>query len=258
MSILTKIRLALKTIKNLPVFLLDYFGFLHREVLYNLRPTGMKMICRGGTPDCKEIVVVMSGHEYALDRLPPFASPIIVDVGAHIGSFALYALHYYRNQAPRLFAFEPDRENFHYLENNFRLNAIPEDQAVLYNCALGDHEGTGKLDKSKSNDAYALAEEPKGVYELCQVRTLPMVAEEAGIKKIDILKMDIEGGEYPLLRHEPTFDFIKNHVSFFLMEHHFVDSLNNVNWILQRLQNDFEPLFRRGDVFIFKNRQTIS
>lgn len=257
-SILTKIILALKTIKNFPIFLLDYFGFLHRDIIYSVRPSSMKMVARGGTNDCKEIIVVMSGHEYPLHKLPTLESPVIFDVGAHIGSFSLFALHYYRKKSPRLFAFEPNRENFHCLQKNLELNAIPENQVTLYPCALGDYEGTGKLDTSKSNDAYTLAESPKGAYELCKVRTLPNIAKEADIKKIDILKMDIEGGEYRMLKHEPTFNFIKDDVTFIFIEHHFVDTENNADWILERLQNDFELLFQRGDVFVFKNQHEFS
>lgn len=254
---ITKILLSLKTIRNYPVFLLDYFGFLHRDVTYSIRPGFLTMIARAGTNDCKEIIVVMSGHEYPLHLLPPFQAPVIVDVGAHIGSFAVFAGQYYEKQDPNVFALEPNRENFRYLEKNVRWNAASEKRVKLYPWALGDHDGMGKLDISKSHDAYTLADNPKGAYELCPVRTLPSLVKEAGIETIDILKMDIEGGEYSLLKHEPTFAFIKKHVCFMFLEHHFMDAEHNANWIQKKLHDDFELISEHEDVFIFKNRQAI-
>lgn len=260
MSLITKILLALKTIRNYPVFLLDYFRVLHRDITYSIRPGALTMRARGGTNDCKEIIVVMSGHEYPLHLLPPLESPVIFDVGAHIGSFSVFACQYYRNQNPRVFAFEPNRKNFRYLEDNVERNAVSKNCVKLFPYALSDHDGMGKLDISTSHDAYTLAENPKGAYEECPVRTLPSLVKEIGIEHIDILKMDIEGGEYRVFSHEPTFEFIKNSVSFLFIEHHFVDSEHNANWIRKKLHDDFELISEHGDVFIFQrfqNRHTI-
>ncbi len=198
---LTKIILTFKIIKNIHIFLLEYLRILHRDVKYLIRGQRInKVIARGGSNDWKEIVVVMSGYHYRLDILPLMNNPVIFDIGAHIGSFSLLAMEYYKFTNPLIYIFEPDRENFEYLKKNLEINYIHPNEYVFHNYAVGDYDGIAKLDKSEQTDAYAISTNPKGKYETCSIRTLPSIASEEGVKDIDILKLNIEGGEYrPLI-----------------------------------------------------------
>lgn len=255
LNILSKSFLAFKTISNFHTFILDYAGLLHRDVEYHIKGKDVKLVARGGTPDCKEIVVVMSGYEYNLAVLPQMLSPVIFDLGAHIGSFSLYAINYFKHANPKVFAFEPDKENFVYLQKSLYINNINSDVCVTRNCAIGNYNGWAMLDKSKNNDAYFITDDPKEKsYENCSICTLPAVANSFGVNRIDILKMDIEGGEYAVLGDDLSYEFIANAVCFIALEHHALNNDRNVNWIKKRLNKHFDICLERGNVAFFINR----
>lgn len=116
--------MAFKTIRNIHVLIFDYIGILHGATEYYIRGKDIKFVARGGTPDWKEIVLVMSGYGYRLNILPPIENPIIFDIGAHIGSFSLYAFEYYKFTNPRIVIFEPDKESNNYKRSGTKLQTF--------------------------------------------------------------------------------------------------------------------------------------
>jgi len=254
MSYLRKVLLAAITIKNLHVFILDYIGLLRREVQYVTRNGGYRILARGGTADCKEIAVVMSGYEYRLDVLPRMTRPVIWDLGGHIGTFTLYAIGFYGLNNAQMFVFEPDRDNYTYLRKNLLNNSIGSSTCKVFQCAIGDYNGQGILDKTKNCDAYVLSVKPTARYQDCAVRTLTSIAEEERVARIDILKIDIEGGEYSLFKHKESLEFLANRVSFILLEHHYIDSANNLYIFRKLIDKLFVVLFENSDVIYLKSR----
>jgi len=246
-----KIFYTARVIKNIHIFLMDYLGMLEGEVAYAFYG-GQQMAARGGTADCKEIAVVMSGYEYPLDILPVMTRPTIFDIGAHIGSFSLFALGTYPDA--HVYSFEPSKDNFGYLKKNLKKNDIGWERCKAYNFALGDYHGSGILNVSGENDGYALASHNEHNFiQPCSVRTLADICKEHVISRIDILKVDVEGGEYDILQHEESFKLLQEKVRFLLLEHHYINSKKNVNWIKQRLKSSFDIIFERGDVIYWKN-----
>lgn len=255
MSYFLKIAYAAKTVKNIFLLIADYLGMLRGEVVYTFYG-GQQMAARAGTPDCKQIAIVMSGYQCPLDILPIMKQPTIFDIGAHIGSFSLYALRIYPDA--RLYSFEPSKENFKYLQKNLQKNGIGQERCKAYNSALGDYNGSGMLDVSRRNDAYRLAFHNKQNFmQPCFVRTLADICKEHNISRIDILKMDVEGSEYGILQHEESFKLLQKKVGFFLLEHHSIDSQRNVSWIKQRLNPFFEAVFERDTIIYWKNKKYV-
>lgn len=254
---MTKSRLVVRTIRNIPTFVLDYLGLLRRDVEYVLRSGHTTVVARAGTADCREIVVVMSGYEYDLSLLPSLEHPVVFDVGAHIGSFTLYALDHFNTSEPRIVAFEPEEENFRYLKLNIMRNRISPSRCVLRNCAIGTYNGFATLDTSTRNDAYAIVSDPRGAFQECPVRTLEQVASDEGIRRIDVLKVDIEGGEHAVFADEETLRFIGGSVRFILVEHHVIDDWRDKRWLAARLEPNFSQFFERGDVMYFRNTRIV-
>ena len=253
MVYLKKIFYTARAIKNIHIFLADYLGMLHGEVIYEFYG-GQKMVARGGMADCKEIAVVMSGYEYPLDILPKMTQPVIFDIGAHVGSFSVYAL--YKYPKAYVYSFEPSKENFRYLKKNLEKNGIGREHCKAYNFALGEYNGSGMLDVSGENDGYTLtSHHEQNLTQPCSVRTLADICNEHAIFSIDILKMDVEGGEYAILQHEESFRLLQEKVRFLLLEHHYINAQKNVNWVKQRLQPFFDIAFERGDVICWKNKK---
>jgi FkbM family methyltransferase len=73
-----------------------------------------------------------------IDALPRGA--IYFDLGACEGRFSLYAAA----KGLRVFAFEPERDNFSALERNIRLNGL-EDRITAFNVGVGDFNGTSRM-----------------------------------------------------------------------------------------------------------------
>ena len=251
-----KIFLTFKTVTNPALFCLDYLGFLKKEIEYKIHSSPWRIIARSGTPDCREISIVLSGDEYPLKRLPFLNAPIILDLGAHIGCFSLFAWHHFSGKNPKIFSIEPDPENFLYLKKNIERNNLQNKDCYLFNCAIGTTNGNGYLDKSKRNDAYFLSSQPLDQrFVICQVKTLPKLASEMHLSKIDILKMDIEGGEYAILEHQESFQFLVDHVRYLLMEYHDRGEGRNGTAIINSLKNHFD-LFHHAmnRILFFKNK----
>jgi FkbM family methyltransferase len=166
-----------------------------------LRLPNTVLIMRNGlvfhTPNILETIPIISEifqkKVYgSLDDLPK--NPTILDIGAYVGTFSLYAARL-RPDA-RIYAFEPERSNFLALEQNVRANGITN--VVPINKAVGAKTeartlfvrgagyGTNSLFQ-KLNSASASV--------TVECVSLADFFTENGIERCDLLKLDCEGSE---------------------------------------------------------------
>lgn len=118
----------------------------------------------------------------------------IVDIGANIGVFSLYAAH---NGAALVHAYEPNSEAFACLKKNIESNNL-EGKIVAHQHAVTSKGGEMVKFPTRSNMYNAiLADDTNVAYEL--VQTIGMPAVMAAIEHADLVKMDCEGAEYDLL-----------------------------------------------------------
>jgi FkbM family methyltransferase len=122
-----------------------------------------------------------------------------VDIGANVGLFSLLVASYAGANA-RILAIEPEPENLSRLRFNISLNpAIAVDVAAL---ALGEKAETVVLDIDRRDKGgtrtLPLAQgDASGLRVEC--RPLLAVLREAGVSRIDALKIDVEGNEDTVL-----------------------------------------------------------
>lgn len=141
---------------------------------------------------------------------------IVVDIGANIGAFSVYS----GGTSDRVFAFEPEPSNYCQLLKNVQLNNL-SDKITVRNVAVG-HENKrvyiyeGKFNKGASTIVHPFA----GVGRPVEMRSFAGLMDDLGIDKIDLLKIDIEGGEYDLLYGLPRERF-KN-INNIILEFHCV------------------------------------
>jgi len=241
------IYLTLKTIENIHTFIFDYFGFLKKDVIYKIRNKNITFVARAGTSDKDQIVAIMSGFEYPLRILPKLKTPIILDLGAYIGDSTIYINNYFRGKC-RILAVEPSLENYKYCRLNLERNKI---KATLLNLAVGDKSGKTYLRVLGLNkDAYRVANKGRQT----EVITLSKLAEKLPGKKIDILKMDIEGGEYRIFNHKESYAFIKNNVRFIFLEYHYDLGKSYVRDLLSKLEKDFFIMYHRDNLISLENK----
>jgi FkbM family methyltransferase len=139
------------------------------------------------------------------ELLPAHKVKTIFDLGANRGDISLR----YRSEFPeaRIFAFEPFPGSFNQLKSRFAGDA----RVICNQTAIAENNGTLPFYVNKSVDTNSLLKPIKiglssdsqvvneSVIEVPCIRMDDFCAGE-NIKQIDILKMDIQGGEFSALR----------------------------------------------------------
>lgn len=135
--------------------------------------------------------------------------PTVIDIGANVGFFSLYALTKFKN--PRLISFEPIEKNYRQLIKN-----VPPQEnknVQLLNKAVSDSEGEIHMMLDSSADFTTSATIFNHTTEKDRVSvkstTLPKIFEEYKLQKVDLLKLDCEGAEYCILYNTPDALFEK-------------------------------------------------
>jgi FkbM family methyltransferase len=134
-------------------------------------------------------------------------NPTIFDVGAHIGQ----TTGEFRRRFPnaQIFSFEPFPESFERLQANSKT-----DQGIhVFNYGLADQTGTFPFQSNLSSATNSLLTTDnmgfktwgEGLLETNQVvqadfKTIDLVLKDLNIRKINILKLDVQGAEYRVVK----------------------------------------------------------
>jgi FkbM family methyltransferase len=120
----------------------------------------------------------------------------IVDVGANVGSFAVYAAQPDRDV--RIYCYEPEQQNFCLLKQNIRINGL-EGRVSAFQCAVASSEGRRNLAvvACPLNSFHVLPD--GGRYQIVDCTTLKNILADHHLEAIDLLKMNCEGAEYEIL-----------------------------------------------------------
>ncbi|MGI6250742.1 MAG: FkbM family methyltransferase [Anaerolineaceae bacterium] len=147
---------------------------------------------------------------------------IVVDIGAAIGEFPLEVA----SIACKVFAFEPNPESLSILRENMRRNGINNVDSYplgVWNSAgrmqLSLPQGEPLQAQTVENDSSAAQQES------FETVTLGDVVEDYVRGKVDLLKMDCEGAEYPILLNTGTEILAK--IDRVIMEYHDLDNERN-------------------------------
>jgi FkbM family methyltransferase len=134
-----------------------------------------------------------------LDALRSFMAPgkVFVDIGANAGAYSLVAAKA-GGPSARVIAVEPQREMRRRLMFNARQNDLHNIECSAV--ALADYEGEEVLRMVDGNrGGAALSGSGAQGGEAVRVTTLAKLAEEMRLDRIDAAKIDVEGGELPIL-----------------------------------------------------------
>jgi FkbM family methyltransferase len=120
----------------------------------------------------------------------------IIDIGAGLGDFTAYAAQ--RSPNGRVLAYEPFPESFALLQQNVALNNLRNIEAMP--CAIAERPGSLALNIGIGEAVQHSTTQAGAQMIEVQAITLQQVFDEHGLDHCDFLKMDIEGGEYAILR----------------------------------------------------------
>lgn len=147
---------------------------------------------REDTQDEQAWQEVFVDNEY---QLPPNfdANDVIIDIGAHIGSFALACRI---RGAQRIYCYEPDRENFNLLcQNVANGNGIPAHVMPYMMAVCGDEKRPIFLQNRGARTACHTTLYDYGE-PVCAIHIDEVLKR---FPKIRLLKIDCEGMEFPIL-----------------------------------------------------------
>ncbi len=165
---------------------------------------GLKVLINRAKRDEAETFLEMFIGEPYLHHLPKGINEkkgaVVVDIGANIGLFSLYACTKLAN--PRIYAYEPDETNFRELKQNIEANGL-SNSIKPFRLAIGK---SGKVRFfSAIRGAHSLVENvhkltpgtEKGRSTYVDSIRITKILSDLG--HIDLLKMDCEGSEWAIL-----------------------------------------------------------
>lgn len=161
--------------------------------------------------DLVTVWVIFFRKEYAI----PQSCRVMIDAGANIGTFSIYSSTF---NVEKIYAIEPFPMTFDQFKKNIDLNSL-NPKIKSFQLALSGSDGTRTMDLSPgpSQSRGLLADtNEKGL--TVPAMSLKSFLSQIGEKKIDLLKIDIEGGEYDVFEHcdQETF----NKINEIVMEYH--------------------------------------
>ena len=154
---------------------------------------GVRFIARKGKADILLLNVLSS--PWMWDYFTPNEGDVVVDVGAHVGKYALIAAKRVGKEG-KVVAVEAHPENFKALLNNIRLNDFQN--VITLNAAAFNEEGKTLRLFGQWDTAYSL----KSWHAECtrvETRTTDSILKQYGIRNADWVKIDVEGAETEVL-----------------------------------------------------------
>jgi len=171
---------------------------------------GLKFTVRPNTSDISIVNEVYLYHVYdsVFDPIEGTMSskPVIIDIGANIGIFSVFAATRYPKA--HVISLEPMSDNLEAIEENLRLNNLSS-RVTSIKKGIGIKTGSSELYRNDETDTgggslYMLDKDGfKGVKTEIELITLEDIFKELKIKYVDVMKVDCEGGEYEIFYSTP-------------------------------------------------------
>jgi len=159
---------------------------------------GLSVYYRAGTED-EKVLKHSFDNDIFFKEIPSFKprkNPVIIDVGAHIGTFSILSSVKFPNS--KIFSIEASHETFDILKKNIKTNNLPIN---AYHNALLDKNETIKLFHSTAtgNWGHSVTKELSHSYEEVQAISLDDFLHDNSIEFIDLVKFNCEGSEFNIL-----------------------------------------------------------
>lgn len=161
------------------------------------RPARLRV--RRQSADRHFVQEVFADHAYSPPGYEICASDTVIDVGANIGSFAIYAGR--RARRGRIITVEPLSESVFLLKNNIKNNHL--DNVAVEHAAITNASGPVVLHLSNLGTGHhsldaALAGEPSSTENVSGLTLCDLLSNHK-INRCNFLKLDCEGAEFAIL-----------------------------------------------------------
>jgi len=189
----------IKALKNWHQYFLAYLALQKGEVLQLQLRNGIKFLTpiephtRGPWADIW-VLKVYTPANFDINE-----KDIVVDIGTHIGVFSIFAA--LKSSQGKVYAYEPVRENFNFLNYNIKLNKLSN--IIPFNLAVSGTKGSKKIFLTGHSETASLFGQPGQKFHSVKTIGLKDIFEDNNLRKINFLKIDCEGSEYDILFNTP-------------------------------------------------------
>lgn len=148
--------------------------------------------------------------QYTAQFIEQVENPIVIDVGANIGTYATWVARFVENRNGRVYCFEPQRSIYQILCGNMAINNIHN--VYAYNIGLGnedkfiDIQEADYFKEHSSFGAYSLDGIDRKKYQnsdkvdRIRLSKLDTFMSEYNVPKVDFIKIDAEGLDIDVIR----------------------------------------------------------
>jgi len=158
-----------------------------------------------------------------------------IDIGAHHGWYTLYFSRRV-GKTGHVVAIEPCPQNLAFLNENIRLNCLSNVEIIP--CAVSDKLGKAKLILGNHSGAHTIMLSTDKDKEEIQVSTMTLGNILSKFNKVDLIKIDIEGAEFPVLNACKQLDKVER----FIVEVHRNEYLKPLVSLFKKNQFEVEVI----------------
>lgn len=152
---------------------------------------------------------------------------IVIDVGGYVGDFAASLVERYGCQ---VFVFEPHPEFYKKCVERFSETG----SVRVFDFGLSDTDGEFDLSDDKDGSSFENQKNSSQAGITCKLRRFSTVVSELGIERVDLIKLNIEGGEYPLMKHIIEQGMTDSIDDFQIQFHNFIDGAEEMRSDIRR------------------------
>jgi len=194
-----------------------YLNLSNNEFPVFVSKSGLKIMLRKNSTDLMALTHVWMIEEYKRKNFEINDDDVVIDIGGHIGLFALYASQFCKQG--KIYSFEPVQENYEILSQNIMSNNLTNVKS--FNLAVSNSISSVKLYLNDDESGHSMfSESPNSI--IAKSISLEQIFDENKITKCDFLKLDCEGAEYEIIKNLPIKYFAK--INKLVIEYHMADT----------------------------------
>jgi FkbM family methyltransferase len=173
-----------------------YFKRTCPETLSVEMQSGYRIRLTGDVDDLAVLLSIFGRRDYG--RIPE--GGVVIDIGAHLGSFSLYAM---REGAGRVYAYEPDPDLYLTFQTNLRENGLVRQVEANQAAVIGSRAEYVAFCPEGNASGHVGGVPEEGPEIMVRAETLAGIVVKHRIEYVDLLKLDCEGSEYGIIFETP-------------------------------------------------------
>lgn len=184
------------------------------------------------------------------EYLQPSKGDVVVDAGAHYGFYTLHASRLVGADG-MILSFEPHPKNYERFLTNLSSNGIRN--VIPLNKALGECDKPIRLYVSSHSERHSTSfmlnpsTHYSGSYVYVESARLDTVVGELGIKRVDLIKIDVEGAELSILKGaEKTIGQFRPSLT--IAAYHYPEEVDEICALLKRINPSYKVIIAQGPI----------